>query len=369
MTYIPADPLLDARSLQAARRGWVARPAGPSTTLFFESGRTALWAALRALGLGPGDRLVVPAYICDSILPAPRALGIAVRYIPVDRRLQPDLAALERELAGGARAVLAVHYFGFPAPALDEVLALCARAGAALIEDGAHGLYSRRGGRPLGEFGAAAVFSPWKSLPLPDGGLLQLNGRPCPADLGALPRPPRALTARRLAYRLVSVVETALGHSPRLWLLRSWRLRRTLQQRTALAALVPRRGSRLAEAILRGTSECWVVERRRANYSCLLAAVRDAGWATPLYEELPEGVCPLGLPVLATDRERARRRLLAAGVNVRAYWEQLPETVSVEAFADAHHVANRILVLPVHQSLTPAQIATLRRVILGLEAS
>jgi dTDP-4-amino-4,6-dideoxygalactose transaminase len=54
---------------------------------------------------------------------------------------------------------------------------------------------------------------------------------------------------------------------------------------------------------------------------------------------------------LADDREWARRRLLTAGINVRAYWEQLPCGVAAEAFPDAHYIANRILVLPVHQSL------------------
>jgi hypothetical protein len=68
-----------------------------------------------------------------------------------------------------------------------------------------------------------------------------------------------------------------------------------------------------------------------------------------------------------TDRESKRRALLAAGVNVRAYWEQLPGGVSVEAFADAHYLANRILVLPVHQSMTQIQRDHLLRVLARLE--
>ena len=67
-----------------------------------------------------------------------------------------------------------IHYLGFPGP-VQEVRALCQRRGLALIEDCAHALFSRLGDRSLGTFGDLAIFSPWKSLPLPDGGLLRVN--------------------------------------------------------------------------------------------------------------------------------------------------------------------------------------------------
>jgi dTDP-4-amino-4,6-dideoxygalactose transaminase len=360
MTYVPADPVLDPAALLAPGKkrgsGSALGPGLTSGALFFEWGRVALWAALRALGLRRGDRLLVPAYICDSILPALTALGVEPRFIPTDRSLRVDLGQLERELRAGAGAVLLVHYFGFPAPDFETVAAACAQYRVPLIEDCAHALYGQADGRPLGTRGAAAILSPWKSLPLPDGGVLVLNGASPPADLRQLPRPLLPVTARRVVYRWLSVVETALGRSPRLWLLRSWSLRRRMQAGLAQAALVPRRSSRVAERLARGADWSTVVRRRRANYELLHQALRDSSWARPLVGDLPAGVSPLGYPLLAESREQKRSALLAAGVNVRAYWEQLPGSVSVEAFADAHYLADRILVLPVHQSLTPNQL-------------
>jgi dTDP-4-amino-4,6-dideoxygalactose transaminase len=373
MTYVPADPLLDPADLLAAGKKLAAGPAAapgsglPTDGLFFEWGRVALWAALRALRLRRGDRLLVPAYICDSILPALTAVGVRPHFIPTDRSLRLDLAWLERELDAGAGGVLLVHYFGFPAPQLEAVTAACAQYGVPLLEDCAHALYSQVDGEPLGRRGVAALFSPWKSLPLPDGGMLVLNGESPPADLCQLRRPPLPLTARRVAYRSLGVVETALGRSPRLWLLRSWTLRRRMQAGLAEAALVPRRSSSLAERLARRTDWSTVVARRRANYDLLHQALRDSSWARPLLGELPAGVSPLGYPLLAEHREQKRSALLAAGVNVRAYWEQLPGDVSVEAFGDAHYLADRILVLPVHQSLTPSQLDHLLDVLARLE--
>jgi perosamine synthetase len=370
VTYLTADPLLTPRTLLKALRPtrggrW---PDLPEQTLYFESGRVALWAALRALELGPGDRLVVPAYICDSILPALTALRVEVRYVGVDLALRPDLEAVERELARGAGAVLAVHFYGFLAPGFGELAALCERYGAALIEDCAHGLFSQPDGRALGSVGQAAIFSPRKSVALPDGGALVLNGIGPPSGLGALSRPPTLTTLQRLVYRALPTVETALGFSPRLWLLRSWLLRRRLQRRLAEQTLVPRRASGLSRALLRGTDARRVVDLRRENYRRLLAALRGLTWARPLFDRLPSGVCPLGLPILAADRELARRRLLGAGVNVRAYWEQLPTAVTAAAFPQAHQLARQILVLPVHQSLTPRQVDQLIQIVVDLES-
>lgn len=370
MTYVPADPLLDVTSLRTPRQRRAANGAAlPPGAILLESGRVALWAALRAAGLHAGDPLLVPAYICDSVLPAPEALGVPVVYVATDRRLRLDLTDLERELAGGARAVLLVHYFGLPNPDLEQVAALCERFGAALIEDCAHALFSQAGGRPLGSRGAAAIFSPWKSLALPDGGALVLNELLPPGDLSSLPRPASLATIGRLAYRAISVVETTLGWSPRLWLLRSWSLRRTVQAWVAHSPLSTRRGSTLAAVLLRAADQTMIVARRRANFARLLLTTRDLTWASPLYDDLPDGSCPLAFPILVEAREQARRKLMAAGVNVRAYWEQLPSDASVEAFADAHAIANRILVLPVHQSLTEKQMAYLEKTLRSIEVA
>jgi dTDP-4-amino-4,6-dideoxygalactose transaminase len=124
----------------------------------------------------------------------------------------------------------------------------------------------------------------------------------------------------------------------------------------------------LSFALLAGTDWWAVVEARRAHYGLLYGALSGVSWARPLFDQLPSGVCPLGLPILAADRKLARRRLLAAGVNVRAYWEQLPTAVTADAFPQAHELARRILVLPVHQSLTPLQIEYLVRMLTDLES-
>jgi dTDP-4-amino-4,6-dideoxygalactose transaminase len=98
------------------------------------SGVGALRLALRALGVGAGDRVLVPAYACVALPNAVAALG--AEPVPVD--VEPDTWTIDppaAAAAGPAAAVLAVHTFGAPA----AVAALQA-TGARVVDDAAHGL-------------------------------------------------------------------------------------------------------------------------------------------------------------------------------------------------------------------------------------
>lgn len=368
MPYLAADPPLTARDLSGITGRLGAKDFGeqmPGRTVFFSTGRAALWGAFRALGVGPGDRVLLPAYLCESVVSPVLAVGAEPDFFPVDRRLRPDLAAIDAAIGTTTRAMVMIHYVGFPGP-IRELQRLCERRGVALIEDCAHALFGRLGDRLLGSFGDAAIFSPWKSLPLPDGGMLSIN-RP---DLEP-PRPgvapPWTTTLARLAYRALGSVEMGAGWSPRLGLLQRPTLRRDLHDRTSRAPVRVGRASGLARRLLRAARPARVVARRREHWSRLLEASDDVPWGRPLFGTLLEGVCPLGFPLVVEERDRWRDRLLSIGVNVRTYWEHLPSIVATERFPDAAWLRDRILVLPVHQGLRTDQVDWLARTLPTLD--
>lgn len=123
------------------------------------SGRDALGLILDGLDLTPGDALVVPAYTLGELLPLLQRRGL--RLVPADvdpATMNVTPASVRACLDARTRAILAVHLLGAPcdAPALA---ALAAEAGAVLIEDCAHAPGARIGGRAVGSFGVAALFS------------------------------------------------------------------------------------------------------------------------------------------------------------------------------------------------------------------
>ncbi len=365
MPYLPADAPLTLRDLsgitgplggRTAIEGWL-----PERTIFFASGRAALFGALHALGVGRDAEVLLPSYVCESVVTPVLASGARPTFYPIGRTLRPDLAALESAIGPKSRAVVLIHYLGFPAP-VEEVRATCDRRHVALIEDCAHALFSRVGERLLGTFGSAAFWSPWKSLPSPDGGLLALNDLSL-SYRGPLSPPWRLRALPRLVYRALGTLETRIGWSPRLSLLRRAALRRTLHQRTSGAAVNVREGAPISRRLLRAAQPAAIVHKRRDHYLRLLDVVGRLDWAAPIFESLPPGVCPLGLPIVAEERDRWRDTLLSQGINVRTYWEQLPAEVDTARFPDAAWLRDRILILPVHQGLEPAHVEWLERLL------
>jgi dTDP-4-amino-4,6-dideoxygalactose transaminase len=90
--------------------------------------------------------------------------------------LNLDPRHVEQRITDRTRAIVALHYAGVPCP-MDELQALAERAGAALVEDNAHGLYGSDRGRPLGSLGrmSSHSFHETKALTTGEGGALALN--------------------------------------------------------------------------------------------------------------------------------------------------------------------------------------------------
>lgn len=129
------------------------------------SGTAALHLALLALGVGPGDEVLIPAYACSAVLHAVQATG--ARAVPVDASPDGNLdpKAARALLSPRTQAVVVTHAFGTPAD-LDEVLGL----GVAVVEDVAQALGARYRGRPVGSLGDVTVCSFYATKLITSGG-------------------------------------------------------------------------------------------------------------------------------------------------------------------------------------------------------
>ena len=137
----------------------------------------ALEIAALLLDLGPGDEVLVPSFTFVSTLNAFVLRG--ARPVFVD--IRPDTLNLdERKLAAAltprTKAIFLVHYAGVGCE-MDAIMPLAVAAGVAVVEDNAHGLFSRYRGRLLGTFGAFAAqsFHETKNFSCGEGGALLVN--------------------------------------------------------------------------------------------------------------------------------------------------------------------------------------------------
>lgn len=130
------------------------------------SGTAALEIALRALGVGLGDEVIVPTYSFIATAEAVSTVGATPVIVDIDPETALITAAtVEQALTERTRCVIPVHLFGRPVD-MDPILTLCRERGIAVIEDAcqAHGALYK--GNPVGSLGDAGCFSfyPTKNL-------------------------------------------------------------------------------------------------------------------------------------------------------------------------------------------------------------
>ena len=123
------------------------------------SGTSGLQAALGAIGLSPGDEVIVPPYTMSATAVAPLIWGGIPVFADVeDETFCIDVAKVEQAITPRTRAIIAVNLFGHPAR-VAELRALADRRGIWLIEDNAQAPLGAEHGRPAGTVGHIGVFS------------------------------------------------------------------------------------------------------------------------------------------------------------------------------------------------------------------
>lgn len=146
-----------------------------SATFYLSHGATALKYGLDILGFKAGDELLLPDYICQSIHHALDANKIRWKYYHVDKQFKPDWESCEAGINKNTKGIMMLHYFGIPQD-IEKFTHFCNDHKLALIEDNAHGFSSEYiPGKPLGNFGDISICSPWKTLSLDSGAILQVK--------------------------------------------------------------------------------------------------------------------------------------------------------------------------------------------------
>lgn len=169
--WVGAGPMVERMEGALAARG------GAQFAMCCSSGTAALHLATLALGLGPGDEMIVPAFTWVTSVHAAEYVGAKPVFVDIDpSTFNLDPAAVASAVTPRTRAIMAVHLFGLAAP-MDEINAIAARHGLQVIEDAACAIGTTYHGRPVGALGDLACFSfhPRKVVTTGEGGAVTTN--------------------------------------------------------------------------------------------------------------------------------------------------------------------------------------------------
>jgi dTDP-4-amino-4,6-dideoxygalactose transaminase len=337
--------------------------------------RSGIYHLFRALQFEKGDIVLVPDYHSGNEVSAIRAAGATIVYYPILRNLEPDLDALARLAKLNPRVIYVIHYLGWPQP-MKEIAALCRERGSILIEDCALSLLSEPHGKPLGACGDYSVFCLYKTLPVPNGGLLVQNrnilGELSDLELRRCPRTTAIGRSAELALEALrsraDLVGKALFGIKRAF----GRLLRAADVRQVPIGNI---GWSLGDVNVAMSSICNTVmkrldydrirRQRRENFQLLRQRLQ--GRVTMLREDLEEGVCPLFFPILVRDKHAVARALWQRGIGAVEFWNEVRPLADRDSGPEAQYLRAHVLELPIHQDVGPSQVEYIADQVLRLE--
>ncbi|KAA6200015.1 DegT/DnrJ/EryC1/StrS family aminotransferase [Streptomyces parvus] len=297
------------------------------------SGTSALHLLLLALGIGPGDEVIVPSFAASAN--AVRLVGADVVFADIEPgSFGLDPAAVEAAITPRTAAIMPVHLYGHPA-AMDRLMPIAEKHGLAVVEDACQAHAAALNGTPVGAFGAGGTFSfyPTKNMHSLEGGMVST------AD-AELARTLRLLRNQGMEQRYANEI---VGANMRM---------------TDVSAAVGR--------VQLGKLEGWT-EQRRANAAYLDAHITAPAVTTPPVAEGARHIYHQYTVRIRGDRDAAMAKLTEAGVGnavyyptpihrLKPYWEPDQKAGRTWDLPETEKAAAEVVSLPVHPSLTQGDL-------------
>ncbi len=344
------------------------------------TGRVAIALALEIMGLEPGQKILVPAYHCASMIMPLSWVRAEPAFYRVREDMSVDLDDVAAKIDGSAKALMVTHYFGFPQDML-RIRRFCDDHGLKLVEDCAHSFFGRVDGRPVGAYGDFAIGSPRKFFPAFDGGCLV--SRNC--DLKAIRTREQGLGANLKAVLTLSQDAIGFGRlsalGPVVDGLKTVRDRlRGPQAETDAAsaeasgnpaadnsgdfgefdgAWIDKKPMAVSRAVMRTFSNEYVIARRRRNYGILLHELENLPACRPLNPELPDDVVPYMFPIWIDKLDRIFPRLEDDAVPMQRFGQFLAPGIDESVCEVSARLSHHALQLPCHQALSEDELASI----------
>lgn len=274
--------------------------------LFYKSARNAFHYFLKSLDFGEGDKILLPSYIGWSsregsgIFDPIKNLSLNYCFYKLDESLNSDLSDIKTLIKNNksVKAILIVHYFGFPDSNLEELARIANENNIILIEDCAHALLSDLIGGSCGREGSVSFYSLHKLLPLKYGGALILNDFNSQIELKS---DLQNFETEFLQYDLQSIASVRLKNS-------------------------------------------LFIYNKLSDYVDLFQFLKP----------LTPNIFPQTIPVLIKNgkRDKLYFSMNEKGYGVVSLYHELISQITDTEFPISHHISQNILNLPVHQDIT-----------------
>lgn len=251
----------------------------------------------------------MPGYIGESakegsgVFDPIRVTKVKYEFYKIHADLSVDMEDIKSKMDNpNVKAILLIHWFGFPQKCVFELKELCNKKGVALIEDCAHTINGYYKEKKLGSIGDYALFSLHKVLTTENGGMLQIND--------------------------IANMQIFAGE----------------RETIAIADLLQYAKTDLDK----------IAEKKLRNYNAYLEYLnKDSDLFDIIYPELEEGIVPNNFPVFIKNYNRflLYNELEIMGIPTVVLYYRMIEELNKDEYPVSYEIADTILNLPIHQDI------------------
>jgi len=330
---------------------------GAKHALACANGTCALQLAYGALDIGPGDRVLCPAWTYIATASMLAALGAEIVWVDADPHTYTiDPKDLDKKLDGSIKAVAATHIYGTPVD-IHAVQQAADKAGVPVVYDCAQSHLARYDDHPAGSFGALCTYSfyPTKNMTTGEGGMVTTND----------PELAERVRLLRSHGETEKYTHTHIGFNYRMTDIEAAIGLHQLDVIEDATAKRQRNAAKYTAALddIVGLHAPKAPDRAESVYHLYPVRVDAAAFVSP---------AEAGQPDLATTRDLVMKALQAEGVACAVHYPKSLTHQPVFDHPDIDHqpvsdrLANTLFCIPVHQHLTDEQtdlvVAAMRKV-------
>ncbi len=316
----------------------------------FYQARYALFHGIRLLGIHPGDKILVPAFHCSTLIEGVLRAGADVVFYNVKPSLIADLDDLEKKIDNQTRGVLLVHFFGVFQP-MKSIQKICLEKGLRLIEDCAHILKGQSDGKDLGTFGDISIFSWRKFFKIPNGGMLvvpnaKYQGRTIQLQPSSF-------------FQDLRDVRWGISQCLELW-------RQQPKQWESVPGLKysdphgdfdeqvsSREESWFSQNYLQNCSLEKVSSVRKAHWKSMANSLADLSIYPSSWGNIWQDAVSWAFPLLMTGYDNFHVELRKRGIPAFTWGGVIHQKLNLQKFPDAELLYSNLVLLPIHQDLSP----------------
>ena len=296
-----------------------------ASNLFLANGRSGIMVLIDRLA--PAS-VWMPSYLCQTMIEAMDKKKTNLRFYEVDYNLNISSTDWIDQIQTGDLVVL-IDYFGFPLS--SKVAGLVREQGGYVLEDACQALFSDFTGR----YSDFVLFSPRKTIGVPDGGILTSCCNVGFDDVELEPAP--SAWWLKMLEATINRREFDQYGGDRRW----YRLFREADAATPIGYFAM---SDLSRKLLFNGFEYTEISRRRIeNYSIFAHGLKDIA----MFPALPKGTVPLGFPIRHPRRDQIRVKLFNKQIYPPVHWP-IDGVVPAE-FSESHKLAGQMMTLPCDQ--------------------